>query len=104
MAHHHPHPLNPRSDRERVKNLVKRVIGVSVGVEVVEPYAIERSVGKMRRLVDNRPPRVTDIRHGSADGRPGSPTPTVSPVGRGECGATQREADDVRPEPGNPGV
>ena len=36
--------------------LVKHRIGVSVGVEVVEPFAIERSVGKMRRIVDLRPP------------------------------------------------
>ena len=38
-----------------VAELVKRVIGVSVGVEVVEPFGIERSVGKMRRIVDQRP-------------------------------------------------
>lgn len=38
-----------------VADLVKRVIGVSVGVEVVEPFGIERSVGKMRRIVDQRP-------------------------------------------------
>ncbi len=38
-----------------VADLVKRMIGVSVGVEVVEPFGIERSVGKMRRIVDERP-------------------------------------------------
>lgn len=38
-----------------VAELVKRVIGVTVGVEVVEPFGIERSVGKMRRIVDQRP-------------------------------------------------
>jgi phenylacetate-CoA ligase len=38
-----------------VAELVKHRIGVSVGVEVVEPFAIERSVGKMRRIVDQRP-------------------------------------------------
>jgi phenylacetate-CoA ligase len=37
--------------------LVKRTIGVTVGVEVTEPGGIERSVGKMRRIVDQRPPR-----------------------------------------------
>lgn len=37
--------------------LVKRTIGVSVGVEVVEPGGVERSMGKMRRIVDLRPPR-----------------------------------------------
>jgi phenylacetate-CoA ligase len=36
---------------------VKASVGVSVGVEVVEPGSIERSVGKMRRVVDRRPPR-----------------------------------------------
>ncbi|MEP9382173.1 phenylacetate--CoA ligase PaaK [Nocardioides sp. KR10-350] len=40
-----------------VAEQVKRTIGVTVGVEVVEPYAIERSVGKMRRIVDERPRR-----------------------------------------------
>ena len=33
---------------------VKATIGVSVAVEVVEPEGIERSVGKMRRIVDER--------------------------------------------------
>ena len=33
---------------------VKATIGVSVAVEVVEPAGIERSVGKMRRIVDER--------------------------------------------------
>ena len=39
---------------ERLVHLVKSTIGVSVGVEVVEPDGIERSVGKMRRIVDQR--------------------------------------------------
>ncbi|RKS73148.1 phenylacetate-CoA ligase [Actinomadura pelletieri DSM 43383] len=46
-----------RAAGERVRHLVKSTIGVSVGVEVVEPDTIERSVGKMRRIVDNRPRR-----------------------------------------------
>jgi phenylacetate-CoA ligase len=33
---------------------VKATIGVSIGVDVVEPDGIERSVGKMRRIVDER--------------------------------------------------
>ena len=37
--------------------LVKETIGVSVAVEVVDPDGIERSVGKMRRIVDERPAR-----------------------------------------------
>jgi phenylacetate-CoA ligase len=36
---------------------VKASIGVSVGVEVVDVASIERSVGKMRRIVDHRPSR-----------------------------------------------
>jgi len=36
---------------------IKRTIGVSVGVEVAEPYSLERSIGKIRRIVDERPPR-----------------------------------------------
>ncbi|MEV4641872.1 phenylacetate--CoA ligase PaaK [Actinoplanes sp. NPDC049548] len=35
--------------------LVKNTIGVSVGVEVLEPDGVERSMGKMRRIVDERP-------------------------------------------------
>jgi len=41
---------------ERVGAHVKNTIGVSILVEVVEPDTIERSVGKMRRIVDERPP------------------------------------------------
>ena len=40
-----------------LRHLVKSSIGVSVGVDVVDPDSIERSVGKMRRIVDRRPPR-----------------------------------------------
>jgi phenylacetate-CoA ligase len=35
--------------------LIKHNIGVSVRVEVVPPAALERSIGKARRIVDNRP-------------------------------------------------
>jgi phenylacetate-CoA ligase len=42
---------------ERVQRLVKSTIGVSIGVQVVDPETIERSVGKMKRIVDNRPER-----------------------------------------------
>nr|WP_018102919.1 phenylacetate--CoA ligase PaaK [Streptomyces sp. SID4923] len=34
---------------------VKDGIGVSVGVEIVDPETLERSVGKFRRIVDERP-------------------------------------------------
>jgi phenylacetate-CoA ligase len=40
-----------------VQKLIKSTIGVSVAVEVVEPETIERSVGKMKRIVDERPKR-----------------------------------------------
>ncbi|MGN6252929.1 MAG: phenylacetate--CoA ligase PaaK [Marmoricola sp.] len=40
-----------------LRRLVKNSIGVSVAVDVVEPEAIERSVGKMRRVIDQRPKR-----------------------------------------------
>jgi phenylacetate-CoA ligase len=42
---------------ERLQRLVKSSIGVTVGVHVVDPGTVERSVGKMRRVVDRRPRR-----------------------------------------------
>jgi len=38
-----------------LSKLVKNHIGVTVAVDVVDPGGIERSVGKMRRIIDNRP-------------------------------------------------
>ena len=43
--------------RAELAQRIKDTIGVSVGVEVVDVASIERSVGKMRRIVDHRPPR-----------------------------------------------
>ncbi len=40
-----------------LQTLVKNVIGVNVGVRVLEPEGVERSAGKMRRVVDQRPVR-----------------------------------------------
>ena len=40
-----------------LKRMVKNSIGVNVSVDVVDPDTVERSVGKMRRIVDRRPPR-----------------------------------------------
>jgi phenylacetate-CoA ligase len=37
-----------------LSDLIKHTIGVSAAVEVVEPGAVERSLGKARRIVDNR--------------------------------------------------
>jgi phenylacetate-CoA ligase len=36
---------------------VKNTIGVTIAVHVVNPNTVERSVGKMKRIVDNRPAR-----------------------------------------------
>ncbi|MGI9155625.1 MAG: phenylacetate--CoA ligase, partial [Marmoricola sp.] len=41
----------------RLQRMVKSSIGVTVGVHVVDPDTVERSMGKMRRIVDNRPKR-----------------------------------------------
>ncbi len=38
-----------------LQRLVKELVGVTVTVDVVAPEGIERSVGKMRRIVDHRP-------------------------------------------------
>ena len=38
----------------RLRSAIKDRIGVSVSIDVVEPDTIERSVGKMRRIVDSR--------------------------------------------------
>jgi phenylacetate-CoA ligase len=40
-----------------LRHLIKATIGVSVGVDVVPPDTVERSLGKMRRIVDERPRR-----------------------------------------------
>jgi phenylacetate-CoA ligase len=37
--------------------LIRNTIGVAVAVHVLEPDGVERSLGKMRRVIDNRPPR-----------------------------------------------
>jgi phenylacetate-CoA ligase len=43
--------------RRTLQMLVKSTIGVSVEVDVLEPDGIERSLGKMRRIIDRRPTR-----------------------------------------------
>ncbi|MGH3349552.1 MAG: phenylacetate--CoA ligase PaaK [Nocardioides sp.] len=40
-----------------LKRMVKAKIGVTVSVDVVQPDTVERSLGKMRRIVDKRPRR-----------------------------------------------
>jgi phenylacetate-CoA ligase len=39
---------------EELRHHVKSRIGVTVAVDVVEPDTVERSVGKMKRIVDLR--------------------------------------------------
>jgi phenylacetate-CoA ligase len=40
-----------------VARLVKQTVGTTVDVLVVDPETLERSVGKLKRLVDLRDPR-----------------------------------------------
>jgi phenylacetate-CoA ligase len=40
---------------QTLATLVKNTIGVTVQVEVLDPDGVERSMGKMRRIVDHRP-------------------------------------------------
>jgi phenylacetate-CoA ligase len=40
---------------QQLSTLVKNTIGVSVTIEVIEPDGVERSMGKMRRIIDQRP-------------------------------------------------
>ena len=49
----------PEAERAGVEliRLVKNSIGVTIGVQVLPPGSVERSVGKMRRIVDKRPQR-----------------------------------------------
>jgi phenylacetate-CoA ligase len=53
------HPDATPEDRDTaaraVAAAVKDGVGVSVAVEVVDPESLERSVGKIRRIVDLRP-------------------------------------------------
>jgi phenylacetate-CoA ligase len=40
---------------DQLRTLVKNTIGVRVAVDVLDPDGVERSMGKMRRIVDDRP-------------------------------------------------
>jgi phenylacetate-CoA ligase len=48
-------PDDGARSRDRLTDLVKQTVGVTVAVEVVEPGATERSIGKMKRVIDERP-------------------------------------------------
>ena len=50
-------PEEAASAQSELAHRIKASIGVNVGVEVVDVASIERSVGKMRRIVDHRPAR-----------------------------------------------
>ena len=55
-----PEQANAGSREASVRELahhIKSVIGITVRVEVGEPNAVARSVGKAQRIVDQRPPR-----------------------------------------------
>ena len=58
---------------EEVAAGVKDGVGVNVEVRVVDPETIERSVGKMRRIVDQRPPGWTGEGSGAAAPAAGPP-------------------------------
>jgi phenylacetate-CoA ligase len=52
------HDADPRTAAvagQQLSTLVKNTIGVSVSIEVIEPDGVERSMGKMRRIIDQRP-------------------------------------------------
>ncbi len=40
-----------------LRRLIKSIVGVSVAVQVLDPETVERSAGKMRRVLDERPAR-----------------------------------------------
>jgi phenylacetate-CoA ligase len=49
-------PPGRRSDAARdVETAVKERVGVTISVEVVDPDTLERSLGKLQRIVDERP-------------------------------------------------
>ena len=53
-----PDAVDPATRAQQAKDLVhhvKAVVGVSVRVNVVDPGAIDRSVGKAKRVLDMRP-------------------------------------------------
>ncbi|WP_455284361.1 phenylacetate--CoA ligase PaaK [Cupriavidus necator] len=52
---HGSEPGLAQAARERLVNEIKSYIGVTAGIEVLPEGGIERSVGKARRIVDQRP-------------------------------------------------
>ncbi|MBD8870164.1 phenylacetate--CoA ligase PaaK [Nocardioides donggukensis] len=54
-ARHRLDDARARELAEQVRARAKDLVGTTVGVEVLPPESIERSMGKMRRIVDRRP-------------------------------------------------
>ncbi len=52
---HDATPADADAAGRELAALVKNTIGVSVAVDVIAPDGVERSTGKMRRIVDQRP-------------------------------------------------
>jgi phenylacetate-CoA ligase len=48
-------PADAEAAGRALQALIKNTIGVSVGVDVLDPDGVERSMGKMRRIIDERP-------------------------------------------------
>jgi phenylacetate-CoA ligase len=40
--------------RQRIAQAIERIVGVRVGLRLVEPHSIERSQGKAKRVIDQR--------------------------------------------------
>jgi len=51
---HRPEASDPAAAGAQLAAAVKNTIGVSAWIDVVAPGTIERSMGKMRRIIDNR--------------------------------------------------
>ena len=48
-------PVAARGAGQSLQTLIKNSVGVSVTVDVLDPDGVERSMGKMRRIIDERP-------------------------------------------------
>lgn len=54
---HDAGPADAAQAGRDLSTLIKNTIGVSVTIDVIDPDGVERSMGKMRRIVDQRPGR-----------------------------------------------
>jgi phenylacetate-CoA ligase len=46
--------------RERIDRAIMSIAGIRVTVELVEPHALERSIGKAKRVIDHRQEKLTN--------------------------------------------